>query len=195
MITFTLEYQDFNGNPVKEDYSFHLSKAEAIELQFESSNGLDVDLTEIMASDDKKRIFAAFKMLIGKTVGKKSEDGKRFIKSPEITKEFFESEAFSEFITRMMTDPDAATGFVVGVLPTDLGEQALEKIKAEGFSKKNEDVSKKNPLGLDNTSVSKPVVTVDQAAIEALDRGSALELIRGMSETELMMLMRNRQVQ
>ena len=187
MITFTLEYQDFNGNPVTEDYSFHLSKAEAIELQLESANGLDVDLTEIMASDDKKRIFAAFKMLIGKTVGKKSEDGKRFVKSPEITKEFFESEAFSEFITRMMTDPDAATGFVVGVLPTKLGEQALATMKAEGFSKKS-------PLGLGDTSASKPVVTVNQAMIEDLDRDSALEMIRNMSEADIIELMTTRRI-
>jgi hypothetical protein len=50
--------------------------------------------------------------------GKKSDDGRRFIKSPELSKEFTETEAFSELFMELAGDADAAAAFVNGIVPS-----------------------------------------------------------------------------
>ena len=95
MLKKTITYEDFNGVERKEDFYFNLSKAEIMEMQFGTVGGLDVMLKKIIDAKDVKSIMDTFKMLILKAYGIKSDDGRRFIKSEEISKEFEQTEAYS----------------------------------------------------------------------------------------------------
>ena len=46
-------------------------------------------------------------------------DGKRIIKSQELSKAFSETEAYSELFMELASDADAATAFITGVLPKE----------------------------------------------------------------------------
>lgn len=116
MLKKTITYTDYDGNERTEDFYFNLSKAEAIEMQANASGGLEEFYRRIIAERDIPKIYQMFKDLVLKSYGKKSIDGKRFIKSPEMAEEFSQTEAFSELIMEIMTNPEEASTFANGIV-------------------------------------------------------------------------------
>lgn len=129
MLKKTIEYTDYNGNTLKEDFYFNLSKAELMEMQLGKVGGFAEYLQELVASQNVPEIVKVFKELILKALGRKSPDGKRFIKSQEIRDEFEQSEAYSVLFMELVSNGDAATTFVNGVIP-ELPKDKIET-KAE----------------------------------------------------------------
>jgi hypothetical protein len=122
MLKKTITYEDLDGNPITEDFYFNLSKAELAEMELAVEGGLSDHLQKLVKSTDGAEIIATFKKIIGDSIGRRSEDGKRFIKSEEIKQEFFQSDAYSTLFMELVTDENAATNFVNGIMPKDLGE-------------------------------------------------------------------------
>lgn len=131
MLKKTITYEDFNGETVSEDFFFHLSKAELVELEMSQKGGLSESLQRIIATEDNKEIIAEFKNIILSAYGKKSEDGRRFVKNQELRDEFVSSEAYSVLFMELVTDTDAAVEFVNGVIPSGMAEEAAEVVKAD----------------------------------------------------------------
>ncbi len=123
MLKKTITYTDYNGVERKEDFYFNLSKAELMQMQFGTTGGLDKMLQKIIAAQDSKQIMETFKSLILTAYGIKSDDGKRFIKSEEISKAFEETEAYSILYMELISDDNAAAEFTTGILPKDIAEQ------------------------------------------------------------------------
>jgi hypothetical protein len=126
MLKKTIKYTDFNGNEVTEDFYFNLTKAEIAEMELASSTldaegnmsgGMEAALQAIVNSGSGKKIMDAFKEILAKSYGVKSEDGKRFIKSPQLFEEFTQTEAYSDFFIGLVTDADAAADFVKAIVP------------------------------------------------------------------------------
>lgn len=130
MLKKTINYEDFEGNPISEDFYFNLSKSELIELEVQYDKGLAESLQDIIKANDGKSLIAEFKKIILVSYGKKSEDGKRFIKSEELRTEFTQSLAYDALFMELATDDKAAAAFIQGIVPRDLGE-AIEKAKQE----------------------------------------------------------------
>ena len=61
-----------------------------------------------------------FKDIIKQSYGKKSEDGKRFIKDPKDFEEFAQTEAYVNLFMELATNSDAAANFVNGIIPQGL---------------------------------------------------------------------------
>jgi hypothetical protein len=122
----TLTYEDFNGETVSEDFFFHLSKAELVELELSHDGGLSESLKKIIASEDGKNIIAEFKNIILTAYGKRSDDGRRFIKSQALRDEFESTEAYSTLFMELVTNADAAVEFVNGIIPAGLTEEAAK---------------------------------------------------------------------
>ena len=130
MLKLTRTYTDYNGMERTEDFYFNFSKAELTEKHLSTEGGLDVLLKKIVDSQDHEEIVKTFKDIILKSYGKKSEDGKRFMKSEEISREFEECPAYSDLFMELSTDSDAASKFVNGIMPPDW-EKEVEKAKKE----------------------------------------------------------------
>jgi hypothetical protein len=126
----TITFEDFNGETVTEDYFFHLSKAELIEMELSHEGGLEESLKRIIAANDNKALVAEFKALILASYGEKSEDGRRFIKNQELREGFESSEAYSTLFMELATDAQAAVEFINGMIPKGLVEEA-EKLAAQ----------------------------------------------------------------
>lgn len=122
MITKTINYIDFEENEVKATFDFHLSKAEIAELNF-LEDGRTLDEVLVTMSKDSTNIRTVMNLLkdiLRAAVGKKSDDGKRFVKNDEVRSELFDTDAYSELLIEIMSDPKAAAEFITGVLPRDL---------------------------------------------------------------------------
>lgn len=59
-----------------------------------------------------------------KAYGEKSPDGKRMIKSAELSEAFAQTEAYSELFMKLATDSKAASEFVNGIIPADMVKAA-----------------------------------------------------------------------
>ena len=120
MIKKTITYVDYNGVERTEDFYFNLSKAEVAEMELSVEGGFSKMLEEIVASKDNVKIVGLFKQMVLKAYGEKSADGRRFVKSEEISKAFSETEAYSEIFMELALNSDKAAAFVNGIMPANL---------------------------------------------------------------------------
>ncbi len=119
MLKETITYTDYNGVERTEDHYFNLTKAESMEMEMSTSGGLSEMIRKIVAAQDTPAIIKIFKEIILKAYGQKSPDGRQFIKSPELSKAFSETEAYSQLFMKLATDADAAAKFVNGIVPNE----------------------------------------------------------------------------
>lgn len=117
MLKKTITYTDYNGVERTEDFMFNLTKAEILEMQLTKDGGMDAAIKKIVDAKDAPEIMKVFKDLILKSYGIVSDDGRRFIKSKEISDSFAQTEAFSMLFMELATDTDAASAFVNGIVP------------------------------------------------------------------------------
>lgn len=120
MLKETIKYRDFNGVEREEDFYFNLSETEVIEMAATADGDLAEELKKMVASNDGGRIMKTFKDLVARAYGIKSADGKRFEKSAEISKAFFETNAYNQLFMRLVTDPDYAARFIAGIIPQEM---------------------------------------------------------------------------
>ena len=112
MYKITETYTDYDDNQRTEDFYFNYSEAELTDLQFSVSGGLAGMIDKIIKTNDMPKLVELFRELIQKAYGEKSNDGRRFMKSPELTKEFTETVAYSQIYMRLATDSKAAQEFI-----------------------------------------------------------------------------------
>jgi hypothetical protein len=124
----SITFEDFNDQTVTEDHYFHLSKADLVELEVSHQGGLGGWIEKIVASQDGKALIEEFKKLILWSYGKKSDDGRRFIKTEELREEFVSSPAYESLFMELVTDSDKAAEFVNNIVPKGLGKD-MEKMK------------------------------------------------------------------
>ena len=137
MLKKTIKYTDFNGDETSEDFLFHLSKAELIELEASHKDGLAASMQRIIEADDNRAIIAEFKRIVLLSYGKKSIDGKRFIKNQTMRDEFESSEAYSTLFMELVTNTDSAIEFMNGIIPSDMipQEATVTPIKSPDVQK------------------------------------------------------------
>lgn len=123
MLKKSITYTDYNGVERTEDHYFNLSKAEIMEMELSTTGGLTEYIQRIVAAKDSPTIVKIFKELILKAYGEKSPDGKRFIKSDELSTAFSQTEAYSQLFMELATDADKAAAFVNGIVPSDISKQ------------------------------------------------------------------------
>jgi hypothetical protein len=118
----SITFEDFNGQTVTEDHYFHLSKSDLVELEVSHQGGLQAWITRIVETEDAKALIDEFKKLILWSYGKKSGDGRRFIKTAALREEFESSPAYEELFMELVTNSDAAAEFVNNIIPKRLEE-------------------------------------------------------------------------
>lgn len=117
MLKQTITFTDYNGVERTEDFFFNLTKAELVKMEMSEAGGFSQRIEKIVAAQDGPAVMEVFRDLISKAYGEKSADGKRFVKSPELSQAFAETEAYSELFMKLVTDADAASAFIKGILP------------------------------------------------------------------------------
>lgn len=90
-------------------------------MELSTEGGLAEMIQKIVSSKDTPSIVKIFKDLILKAYGEKTPDGKRFVKSKELSDAFAQTEAYSELFMELATDAETASAFVNGIMPTDFG--------------------------------------------------------------------------
>lgn len=120
MLTRTITYTDYNGVERKENFLFNLTKAELMEMELSVNGGMAEMLQKVVDAKDGPTIMRLFKDLLLKAYGEKSEDGRRFMKSKEISEAFSQTEAYSIIYMELCTDDKKAAEFIEKIIPADI---------------------------------------------------------------------------
>lgn len=127
MLKETISYIDYNDVERKEDFYFNLNKAELMNMSLSVDGGLETKIRKIIQTRNVPELQKIFQDLILKSYGQKSDDGKRFIKSEELTKEFTESEAYVNLYMELSMDAEKAVKFINSIMPKDYVKE-MDKI-------------------------------------------------------------------
>lgn len=144
MIKRTITYKDFDGNPITEDFFFHMMEADFVDLDFkyEEFGGLRGYLTQLVKdiqdkgeNAPKRPMYEFLKEMISVSVGKRI--GNRFDRSQEVKDRFFQTGAYSGFLMDLLNDPEGIPTFIDGVTPevsADKRKEAIAQLKADGVN-------------------------------------------------------------
>ena len=135
MIKKTIKYTDYNGVERTEDFYFNLSKAELAEMEVSVKGGFVEMVKSLYNLKDIPAIAAIFKDLLLRSYGRKSVDGRRFIKEENgirLSDEFKETEAYSALYMELISDTDAAIAFINGLPPADIAAAASAEAEKAG---------------------------------------------------------------
>lgn len=129
MIKKTIKYVDFKGNEREEDFYFNLSKPELLEMELTTKGGMSDYLDKIVKAQSREELIKWFRIIILKAYGEKSEDGRRFIKSEELSTAFSQTGAFEQLYMELVTDEKKASDFINAIIPefTEEERNAAEK--------------------------------------------------------------------
>lgn len=124
MLKRTIQYQDWNDTQRTEDFFFNLTETECLDLQLTTAGGLAETIQKIINSNEVAQMIGVFKELLLASYGEKSDDGRHFVKSPEIRASFQNTVVFNKLYLELATDDKAAVAFIEGIMPANLLEQA-----------------------------------------------------------------------
>lgn len=122
----TITYTDYNDVQRTEDFYFSLSEAEITEMQLGVEGGYAAMIDKIIKAQDTPALIKIFKELLLKSYGIKSDDGRRFIKSAQLSEEFTQTPAYSELYMMLATDDKQASAFIKNIMPAKLIAKANE---------------------------------------------------------------------
>lgn len=127
MLKKTITYIDYDGNERTEDHYFNLSKAEVMEMELSEKGGMSAMLDNMIAEQNAPDIMRQFKNILLKSYGKKGPDGRRFIKSDDISIEFTQTEAYTTLLMELLSDENKMAEFIKGILPKDMNTNVPAK--------------------------------------------------------------------
>lgn len=137
MFKKTVKYSDFDNNERTEDLYFNLTQSELVEIALNLPDGLsetnitqvnEQSATQILEKLGGDGIFKFVKELMLKAYGIKSEDGRRFEKSEQISTEFSQTMAFDTMFMELMSNDLAAAEFVNAIIPKEMADNVNKQI-------------------------------------------------------------------
>lgn len=128
MLKKTMTYEDCEGNKVTEDFWFNLTQAEIVKLNYYCPGGLEVYAKRCEKDGRYYDILELFEKIICMAYGEKSADGKRFIKSKELTESFIQTEAYSNLFMELISNPEAGQIFIKGITPKGFVNSTQNKL-------------------------------------------------------------------
>ena len=120
MIKKRIKYEDFDGVEREEDFYFNLTKTELVKWNYSESGGLEEVVKKIIDTKDAKELLKIYDKIITMSYGVKSPDGKKFVKSEEITNDFKDTNAYDVMFIEYLSHPESFNAFIDGIMPKDI---------------------------------------------------------------------------
>lgn len=130
MFKKTITYTGFDDVEHTQDFYFHISSPEVTSWLQPDSDFMQ-RLERVQKSNKISAIMAFYKDLITQACGVRSEDGKRFIQTPEAKSELLDTPALDELLMELMLDPSGPVNFLKNLLPKKMLEKAGPEIEKE----------------------------------------------------------------
>ena len=126
MLTKIITYTDYNGLERTENFYFNLSKSELTELELTTEGSLTAALNKMVNANDISDLARMFKKILLLAYGEKSPDGRRFMKSEDISLAFSQTPAYDKLFMELFTGTDSMIEFINAVIPKEAAEAAAK---------------------------------------------------------------------
>lgn len=120
MLKKEFTYTDYDGKTQIEVGYFNMTKAEIAAMQVKMDGKYIDYLQDLVAGNHIEKLFNIFRELVLDSYGKKSDDGKRFVKTPELRADFEASIPFSDMLIDLISSGDKMSAFTKAILPADM---------------------------------------------------------------------------
>lgn len=133
MFKKTMTYYDLNGTQHTTDLHFNLTTIELSRFSEKYSPGVSLEqyISDAVNSGNNFKIINTLADLVLEAYGKKSDDGLRFVKNPQIREDFENSVVFAEFLEDLIMDEKLALEFTNSLLESKVIKQAQQTQKPE----------------------------------------------------------------
>lgn len=127
MLVKTVTYKNIDETEeYTEDFYFSLTQTRIVKLELSEDGGLEAFIDRATKHRNGQDIMDFFERMLRLSIGRKSEDGKRFIQNDEITNEFMQSNAYEVVFKELVMDAEAAAKFITGIMPSDIKVDAAK---------------------------------------------------------------------
>lgn len=126
MLKREVKYTDFDGNEASDICYFNMTKVEILKYQLDYPGNF---LQRIVETKDLNGIMREIDKLIKLAYGIRSDDGKRFIKSEEISNDFTQTPAYDALFMELIQDEGKAADFILGLIPSDMREPMAKEMQ------------------------------------------------------------------
>lgn len=133
MLKRTVSYVDYNGNNQTDIVYFNMTKSEISRMQVKMDGKYIDHLQDLVEGRHVEELYDVFYNLVLDAYGEKSEDGKRFIKTPAMRSEFEQSIAFDTILAELIGDMDKMSEFSRKILPPDMSAQLPDDLTVPGL--------------------------------------------------------------
>ena len=131
MLVKTITYNDYDGTERTETFYFNLNEAEISRMHLSIDGGMKAYINKIVNAKSNIEIIKFFDKILEASFGVKSDDGRRLIKSPELFKEFTETEAYNKLYMELLDNEGKnAAAFIQAIIPDTAKEgTAISAVK------------------------------------------------------------------
>lgn len=141
MFAEVIKYIDFDGNPQEEEVRLNLTKVECkeLDLKYESEGGIFQHLKNRIGDkrgDDipQKPMYEFLNEIVDIAYGKKSEDGRRFVKHDregnKLSYEFMDSGAYFALMESLLSGDRDIQAFILSIFP-EIPEEDRKKVEVD----------------------------------------------------------------
>ena len=131
MLKKTIKYTDYEGNEREEDFYFNLTESELMVMELSEEGGLKKMMEKIVREKNRPKLIKIFQDMIKLSYGEKSPDGRRFVKSEEISQAFTQTPAYDKLFMELATNEDSAISFIRGIVPPEMSENVNKPALAD----------------------------------------------------------------
>lgn len=160
MLQREFTYKGYDGEMHTDTWLFNLTQADLLKLNMGSFGGLDDLMKRMIREDRPKELVDMFEALILSAVGEKSPDGRRFIRTQEIRDEFYQTEAYSQLFTELVTNGEKLKAFILAIIPDEISAKILEN---EAMEARMDEELKAEESKIKSIASATPVVTAPNA--------------------------------
>lgn len=133
MLKKSITYVDYNGVERTEDFYFNLNKAETLGYIIGFEGGIESFIEKVVQEEDVKKLWDLWSDFILMCYGEKSSDGRRFIKSKELSEGFKQTEAYNNLVMELVSGKGADNAKFVNAVVADVEKDPNKKALIASF--------------------------------------------------------------
>ena len=127
MFSRKFEYTGYDGQPHADTYWFNLTEAELLKMELGKVGGIRNFMGKLLKEDKPSEVVDMFEKIILGAVGERSIDGRKFVKSKEISEDFSQTPAYSQLFVELVTDGKKLSAFLQNCIPPEMAAKLAQK--------------------------------------------------------------------
>lgn len=133
MLKKTITYVDYNGVERTEDFYFNLNADETLGYVIGFEGGIESFIEKVVKEEDGKKLWDLWSDFLFRCYGEKSSDGKRFIKSKELSEGFKQTKAYTKLMMELLSDNGNKCVDFVNAVVADVEKDPNKKALLDTF--------------------------------------------------------------